>query len=104
MQKFQPLVNKILDGQIDIASTAMFEHQKQMERLADTINNNSVINNIANNNRPSVKIDNINVTCPGVTEKQVAEKLPYVLDGAVDEALERKFSGFSNLADQWSRR
>ena len=84
-------------------SNAIFEHQKQMGKMTRDITTvTSTINN--RNSRPTITFGNINVTCPGVTEKQVAEKLPYVLDGAVDEALERKFSGFSNLADQWIRR
>ena len=102
IHKCKPLVDKILDGQEELVSNAMIDYQKQIQQITKTINNNNVINNIANNNRniqPNITFGDIHITCPGVTDKQVAEKLP----GLLDEALDKKFSGFSNLADQYSR-
>ncbi len=72
------------------------------QKMHNEVNNfisrsNSVVNN--RNIQPNITFGDIHVTCPGVTDKQVAEKLP----GVLDEALDNKFRGFSNLADQYSR-
>ena len=69
-----------------------------MGRFLESINN---VNNVTNNTRNMQPVVNhINVTCPGVTSQEVARQLP----GLLDEAFDRKFSGFSTLADQWIRR
>ena len=68
-----------------------------MGRLLSTVNN---VSNVTNNNKPSVTIGDIYVTCPGVTEQQVARYIP----NAVKEELNKEFSGFSNFTDQWIRR
>lgn len=73
------------------------QNMQEMASIGKYINDNSV-SNVINNNKniqPTVTFGDIHVTCPGVTEQQVAEKLPGVLN--------RTFSGFSNLADQYSR-
>lgn len=44
-------------------------------------------------------VNNINVTCPGVTEQQVAERI----GGVLDKELDKKFNGFHNYVDQQSR-
>jgi len=98
MQAFQPLVDKIRRGEDEIISNAVFGYQKQMERWVNQINNSNVVNNIANN-KPSVTIGDIHVTCPGVTSQQVAEQLGNV----IGKELDRQFSGFSNYTDQMSR-
>lgn len=95
IQKAQPFVDKILKGEIDIATNAMIEHQKQMEQIVRNITTTNVITN----NKPSVSIGDIHVTCPGVTEQQVAEKL----GGVIEKELDKQFSGFRNYADQYSR-
>jgi len=56
------------------------------------------VNNVTNN-KPSIIIGDINVTCPGVTEQQVAERLGSVLG----KELDRQFNGFHNYTDQMSR-
>ena len=100
MQKFQPLLNKALNDKDYIISNAVFEHQKQMEQLVRNINYNNVVNNIANNNRNvQPVVNNINVTCPGVTSQQVAEQL----GGVLGKELDKQFSGFHNYTDQMSR-
>ena len=101
LQKCQPLVDKILSGQKDIVSNAVFEHQKQIEQIVKEITNNTAINNISNtkNVQPSVNIGDIHVTCPGVTDQQVANRLGNVIEKKLNE----KFSGFHNYADQQSR-
>lgn len=99
MQKLQPLVDKMLKGEETIISNAVFDGQRQMEQMVKNITNNTAINNISNNNRPSVVIGDINVTCPGVTSQQVAEQL----GGVLDKELDKKFSGFHIYTDQMSR-
>ena len=76
LQKCQPLVDKILSGQMDIVSNAVFEHQKQMEQIVKEITNNTAINNISNtkNVQPVVNQE-IHVTLPNMTNSTSAEKL-----------------------------
>lgn len=101
LQKFQPLVDKILSGEETIVSNAVFEGQRQFEKWTNEITNNTAINNIVNNNRNMQPVVNhINVTCPGVTSQQVAEQIGNVLD----KELDKRFNGFSNWTDQMSRR
>lgn len=52
-----------------------------------------------NNRNVQPVVNNINVTCPGVTEQQVAERI----GGVLDKELDKKFNGFSNYTDQRSR-
>ena len=98
LQKFQPLVDKILSGEEELVTNAIFEGQKQMEKWTKEITNNTAINNVANN-KSTVTIGDIHVTCPGVTSQQVAEQLGDVLD----KELDKKFNGFHNYTDQMSR-
>lgn len=100
MKAFEPLVAKIQKGE-EVFSNAVFEHQKQMEQWTKEITNNTAINNIANNRniQPSINIGDIHVTCPGVTEQQVAEHL----GNAIGKELDKQFSGFHNYVDQQSR-
>ena len=96
VQKFDAYF-KSMDGNLDkLVPNSAYEHNRQMNEIAKQITNNNIVNN---NRNVQPVVNHINVTCPGVTDKQVAEKLPYVLD----DVLNRKFNGFSNLADQWSR-
>ena len=96
---FEPLLNKWLSGEQEILSNAVFDGQKQMERWTKEITNNTAINNVTANNKPSVSIGDIYVTCPGVTEQQVAERIGSVLGRELD----KQFSGFHNYADQMIR-
>ena len=94
---FEPLLKKI-DGNLEyLAGNAMIEHNKQMEKMINQLNNTNVVNN--KNIQPNVTVGDIYVTCPGVTSQQVAEQL----GNALDIELNKKFSGFHNLADQYSR-
>ena len=54
------------------------------------------INNVRNA-QPVIN-GGINITCPGVTSKEVAKQLP----GVLNEALEREFSGLHLQAMQWT--
>ena len=57
-QKFKPLVDRILNGQTDIASSAMFEHQKQMEQMIKNISYSNVVTNIANSRNIQPVVNN----------------------------------------------
>ena len=95
-QKFDAYF-KSMDGNLEkLVPNSLYEHQRQMNELANHITN---ISNISNNNKPSVNIGDINVTCPGVTSQQVAEQL----GGVLGKELDKQFSGFHNYTDQMSR-
>lgn len=96
LQKFQNYFNGIESRGETMYNSALVDHQKQMEQM---INQITTANVITNNNKPNVTIGDIHVTCPGVTEQQVAERL----GGVVQKELNRKFSGLHNYADQVSR-
>lgn len=67
--------------------------QQDMDRM---INNNiKNITNTNNNSNSTVNIGDIHVTCPGVTTQEVMRNL--------GPALDEKFRGFHNYADQMSR-
>lgn len=70
------------------------------QKMHNEVNNfisrsNSVVNN-NNRNQPSINVGDINITCPGVTSQEVMRE--------VGVALDNKFRGFHNYADQYSRR
>lgn len=66
---------KSMDGNIEkLVPNSLYEHQRQMEDMAKQINYvSSVVNNNRNVQQPIV--NNINVTCPGVTSKEVAQQV-----------------------------
>ena len=75
-QKFKPLVDRILNGQTDIAGSAMFEHQKQMEQMIKNISYSNVVTNIANSRNIQPVVNNtFHVTMPNVTNSTSAETL-----------------------------
>ena len=86
------------DVQKSVASGVVMG-MEQMERRMDELTRNTTFNNIAKSTNPSVHIGDINVTCPGVTEQQVAERL----GGVIGKELDKQFSGFHNYTDQMSR-
>lgn len=96
MQKFDAYFKNI-DGNLEkLVPNSYYDHQRQMENMVKQIN---YVSNISNNNKPSVNIGDINVTCPGVTSQQVAEQLGSV----IGKELDKQFSGFHNYTDQMSR-
>ena len=95
MQKFQPLVDKMLKGETDIISNAVFDHQKHMEKIVNQLTTTNVVTNNTKNIQPSVNVGDIHITCPGVTSEEVAKQL--------SRELNRVFNGLSNYADQQSR-
>lgn len=96
-QKFNAYLKNI-DGNLDkLVPNSYYEQNKEWNKLADQI---TYANSVVNNNRNvQPVVNNINVTCPGVTEQQVAERI----GGVLDKELDKKFNGFSNYTDQRSR-
>ncbi len=67
----EPLLKKI-DGNLDyLTGSVMAEHSKQMEKMINQLNTTNVVNN----NKPSINIGDINITCPGITSKEVAQQV-----------------------------
>ncbi len=94
LQKFQNLFSGLESRGETMYNSALVDHQKQMEQMANQITNyNNVVNN-TKNVQPVVS-NEIHVVCPGVTREEVARQLPGVLN--------QTFSGFSNYTDQMSR-
>lgn len=95
-QKFDAYLESI-DNNLDVLTVnAMAKYDQQMGELEKHVTN---VSNITNNRNVQPVVNNINVTCPGVTEQQVAERI----GGVLDKELDKKFSGFSNYTDQRSR-
>ena len=97
MEKCAVALGRDVKDMLNPLNSIALDIRKQTDagRFLESINN---VSNVTNNNRnvqQPVTFGDINVICPGVTEQQVAEKLPGVLN--------RTFSGFHNLADQYSR-
>ena len=97
LQKFNTYMASIDNNVEKLVPNSMYERNKQMHETVTQIMNSNITNN--KNIQPSVTVGDIYVTCPGVTSQQVAEQL----GNALDIELNKKFSGFHNLADQYSR-
>lgn len=97
VQAGQLLIDKWKASGEDFISNAYFTGQKQMEKWAKDITNNTAISNITNNrNMQPVINGGINITCPGITSQEVARQ--------VGVELNNMFQGFHNFADQQSRK
>lgn len=74
MQKFDAYFNS-MDGNIEkLVPNSVYEHQRQMEDMAKQINYvSSVVNNNRNVQQPVH--NEIHITCPGVTSKEVAQQV-----------------------------
>lgn len=95
-QKFEAYF-KSIDGNVEkLVPNSLYEQNREWNKLADQI---TYANSVVNNRNVQPVVNNINVTCPGVTEQQVAERL----GGVLDKELDKKFNGFSNYTDQRSR-
>ncbi len=75
VQKFDAYFNS-MDGNIEkLVPNSVYEHQRQMEDMAKQINYvSSVVNNNRNVQQPVIN-GGINITCPGVTSKEVAQQV-----------------------------
>mgnify|MGYP001026849852 CR=1 FL=1 len=95
-QKFDAYL-KSIDGNLEkLVPNSLYEQNREWNKLADQI---TYANSVVNNRNVQPVVNNINVTCPGVTEQQVAERI----GGVLDKELDKKFNGFSNYTDQRSR-
>lgn len=74
MQKFDAYFNS-MDGNIEkLVPNSVYDHQKQMENMVKQINYvSSVVNNNRNVQQPVH--NEIHITCPGVTSKEVAQQV-----------------------------
>ncbi|WWR16839.1 hypothetical protein V1224_05245 [Lachnospiraceae bacterium JLR.KK008] len=94
-KRFDAYVQR-MGGPEFLSVNAMARHEQQMESMLRQITNSTVV---MNNNKPSITIGDIHVTCPGVTRQQVAEQLGY----AIGDELNKQFNGLSLYAYQDSR-
>ena len=65
---FEPLVNKILNGETDIVNSALFEHQRQMEQWTKNLTYSNVMNNVTNNKNMQPVINIGDITVQGVQD------------------------------------
>lgn len=85
--KLYDLIQKanVYFGNIDrnvekLVPNSFYENNEKMHEAANQISN---ISNITNNNRnvqPSIRVDKIEITCPGVTSQQVVTEVSTALD------------------------
>lgn len=75
VQKFDAYF-KSMDGNLEkLVPNSVYEHQRQMEDMVKQINYvSSVVNNNRNVQQPIIQ-GGINITCPGVTSKEVAQQV-----------------------------
>ena len=74
LQKFDAYFNGIDRNVEKLTSNSIYDHQKQMEQMANSITNNSNVINNTQNVQPVVN-QNISVTLPNVTNSTSAEEL-----------------------------
>ena len=84
--------DKVGEIQKALSQHLTVEHSQQMQ---NDMNRLSIVNHNNRNIHSNATFGDVNIICPGVTEQQIAEKLPGVLNNA--------FRGFSVYADQYSR-
>lgn len=95
LQKFNAYFNSIDQNVEKLTPNSFYDHQKQMEQMANQITNyNNVVNN-TKNVQPSINVGDINITCPGVTSYEVMREVKTQINNEV--------RGLHNYADQMSR-
>ena len=94
-QKFDAYF-KSIDGNLEkLVPNSFYEQNREWNKLADQITYaNSVVNNNKNVQQPAIN-GGINITCPGVTSKEVAQQVGVEVD--------RIFNGMYLEAEQRSR-
>ncbi len=94
-QKFNAYF-KSIDGNLEkLVPNSLYEQNREWNKLADQISYaNSVVNNNKNVQQPVIH-GGINITCPGVTSKEVAQQVGVEVD--------RIFNGMHLEAEQRSR-
>ena len=79
MEKCAAALGRTMEDMLNPLNSLALDIRKEtgMGRYLESISN---VNNVTNNNsKPSINIGDIHVTCPGVTEQQVAERIGGVL-------------------------
>ena len=90
-RKLAAFAESIDKNKLGLMMSPMTEMQRDMERMTNNVRN---ITNM--NNRQQITVENhFDITCPGVTSQEVMRNL--------GPALDEKFRGFHNYADQMSR-
>ena len=95
LQKFDAYFNSIDQKVEKLTPNSFYDHQKQMEQMANQITNNSSVINNTKNVQPSVNVGDIHITCPGVTSYEVMREVKTQINNEV--------RGLRNYADQQSR-
>lgn len=95
VQKFEAYF-KSIDGNLEkLVPNSLYEQNREWNKIADQITYaNSVVNNNRNVQQPVIN-GGINITCPGVTSKEVAQQVSVEVD--------RIFNGMHLEAEQRSR-
>lgn len=89
IQKFDSYMKSIDNNVEKFVPNTMYEQNRQIHDIINQISNS----NMVNNNQPAFTINGgINITCPGVTSKEVMSQ--------VGTALEKEFSGMALKAYQ----
>lgn len=91
LKAFDPLVQKLLNGEEQLINNAFSNEQAQMDKL---IKDMAATNIVSKNLQPDIHVNDINITCPGVTSREVAKQ--------VGAELNHMFNGLHNYADQQS--
>ena len=91
-EHYGSMEDKVGEIQKALSQHLTVEHNQQMQ---NDMNRLSIVNHNNRNIHSNATFGDVNIICPGVTEQQIAEKLPGVLNNA--------FRGFSVYADQYSR-
>ena len=91
MQKWNAYFGSTDNQTAALMPGSMFERGQQLYNAVNQI----TTNNISGKNQPNIHVDDIHITCPGVTSKEVAKQ--------VGVELNHMFSGLHLDADQQSR-
>ena len=97
-RKFEAYMKKTGENIDFIARSGLIRYDEEMGKLVKSVTN---VNNVTNNNQnmqPSVRVDKIEITCPGVTSQEVMREVSNSLDKqfghlsqrAMQEAYKRK--------------
>lgn len=79
-RKFEAYMKKTGDNVDIIARSSLIRYNNEMSEIEKSVTN---VNNVTNNNRnmqPSIHVDKIEITCPGVTSQQVVNEVGMALD------------------------
>lgn len=89
MEKCAEAMGRTMEDMLNPLNSIAFDIRKEtgMGRLLESVNN---VNNVTNNNnKPSISIGNINVTCPGVTSQEVMREVGDALGKQIGHLAQR---------------